>query len=208
MNRTQEFRTGECVTAAIRSVYPADLPALRDFFEGLSLQTRYLRFFGPVTPTAALLDLLCGRADNVHAVVAVAGGVIVGHAMAVDLAEPGDPGDPANPRDPGQTWTADIGVMVTDAWQGQGIGSALMRAVVARAEIRGVTSLAMDVLHGNRRVLNMIIRRWPQASIDQSRDSLGIRVQLPRYQPPPPPPVPLPAGPAARPARPLVALGR
>ena len=201
MNRTQEFRTGECVTAAIRSVYPADLPALRDFFDGLSPHTRYLRFFGPVTPTAALLDLLSGRADDVHCVVAVAGGVIVGHAMAVDRAEPGDPGDPADPQDPGETWTADIGVMVADAWQGQGIGSALMRAVVARAEIRGVTSLAMDVLHGNRRVLNMIVRRWPQAGIDHSRDSLGIRVQLPRCQPPP-------ARPAARPARPLVTLGR
>jgi len=203
MNRTQEFRTGDCATA-IRSVYPADLPALRAFFEGLSPHTRYLRFFGPVTPTAALLDLLSGRAADVHAVVAVAGGVIVGHAMAVDRAEPGDPGDSRDPLDRGQTWTTDIGVVVADACQGRGIGSALMRAVVARAEVRGVTSLAMDVLYGNRPALKMITGHWPEACIDHSRDSLGIRVQLPRYQPLPPPP----ARPAARPARPLVTVGR
>ena len=203
MNRTQELRAGDCITTAIRSVYPADLPALRDFFDGLSLHTRYLRFFGPATPTAALLDLLSGRAANVHAVVAVAGGAIVGHAMAADRAEPDDPADPHDRRDPGQTCTTDIGVVVADAWQGRGLGSALMRAVVARAEVRGVTSLAMDVMHANRPVLRMITAHWPEARIDHSHDSLGIRVQLPRYQPLPPP-----ARPATRPARPLVTLGR
>jgi len=207
MNRTQEFRAGDCIATAIRSVYPADLPALRDFFEGLSPHTRYLRFFGPVTPTAALLELLSGRAADVHAVVAVAGNVIVGHAMAVDRTEPADHQDSRDLRDPGQAWTTDIGVVVADAWQGRGIGSALMRAVVARAEVRGVTLLAMDVLHANRPVLKMITGHWPQACIDHSRDSLGIRVQLPRYQPPPPP-LPPSARPAARPARPLVTLGR
>ena len=47
-------------TAAIRPVCPADLAALSDFFAGLSAETRYLRFFGPVTPTPALLHLLSG----------------------------------------------------------------------------------------------------------------------------------------------------
>ena len=36
---------------AIRQVSPEqDLPALGDFFAGLSLNTRYLRFFGPIRP--------------------------------------------------------------------------------------------------------------------------------------------------------------
>ncbi len=180
----------------IRPACPADLAALSDFFTRLSAETRYRRFFGPVTPTRTLLDLLSGRAANVHAVVAVAGGLIVGHAMAADRAESGDP------RDPGLARTADIGVVVADAWQARGVGSALMRALVAEAQARGVTSLAMDVLPANRRVLAMIIGHWPAADVGHSADSLDIRIRLPRYQPPGPR-----ARPAARQVRPLVTLG-
>ena len=55
----------------------------------------------------------------------------------------------------------DIGVVVADAWQGQGVGSALVRALVSRAQARGVTSLSMDVLPGNHRVLAMIAGTGP-----------------------------------------------
>jgi GNAT superfamily N-acetyltransferase len=193
VNGTQVSRAEDRAAAVIRPVGQADLAALSDFFDRLSAETRYRRFFGPVTPTRALLDLLSGRAADVHAVVAVAGGVIVGHAMAADRAEAGDP------RGPGRTCTADIGVVVADAWQGRGVGSALMRALVAQAQARGVTSLAMDVLHANRQVLAMIIGHWPEADVGYSADSLGIRVRLPRYRPPRPRALPA--------ARPLVTIG-
>jgi GNAT superfamily N-acetyltransferase len=204
MNRTQVSQTGGrtnglaggCAAAVIRPVCPADRSAVRDFFAGLSVHTRYLRFFGPVTPTPALLDLLTGQSAGVHAVVAVAGDVIVGHAMAVDQPEP------EGRLDPGRGRATDIGVVVADAWQGRGVGSALMRALVGQAKVRGVASLAMDVLHVNRQVLNMVLGHWPAADIDHSRDSLGIRIRLTPHQL-----APLPVPPAARRARPLVTVG-
>ena len=101
--------------------------------------------------------------------------------MAADRPDPQDQargsGDPA-------ARVTDIGVVVADAWQRRGVGAALMRALVTRAQARGVTSLAMDVLPGNRQVLAMIIGHWPDAAIDHSPDSLDIRIPLPRYQPP------------------------
>jgi hypothetical protein len=57
------------------------MPALSDFFAGLSADARYLRFFTPRTLGATLLRTLCG-AGHVDALVAVRGGIIVGHAMA------------------------------------------------------------------------------------------------------------------------------
>ena len=69
----------------------------------------------------------------------------------------------------------DIGVVVADAWQRRGVGAALMRALVARAQARGVMSLAMDVLPGNRRVLAMVLAHWPDAAVGHSPDSLDIR---------------------------------
>ena len=58
---------------------------------------------------------------------------------------------------PDASRTADVGVVVADAWQRRGVGALLMRALIARAQARGVTALAMDVLPGNRRVLAMIL---------------------------------------------------
>jgi GNAT superfamily N-acetyltransferase len=72
----------------------------------------------------------------------------------------------------------DIGVVVADAWQRRGVGAALMRALVARAQARGVTSLAMDVLPGNRRVIAMVLAHWPDAEVGRSPDSFDIRVPV------------------------------
>jgi GNAT superfamily N-acetyltransferase len=167
MIRTQEERVGPAITAAIRSAGAADMGALSDFFAGLSPQTRYLRFFAPVTPGPDLLRRMSGD-GHTDAVVAVRGGVIIGHAMAA--AQVG----PRGAR------TADVGVVVADAWQGLGVGSALMRAVITSARARGVTSLTMDVLPGNRRMLAMIAGYWPAARIESSRDFVTFRVRLPR----------------------------
>jgi GNAT superfamily N-acetyltransferase len=175
VNRTQASRSGWAygrAAVAIRQVHPEqDLPALSDFFAGLSAHSRYLRFFGPVTPGAALLRTLAGCAGNVDALVAVRGGVIVGHAMAVDRLEPKDP--PGTP-------VTDIGVVVDDAWQGRGVGAALMRAIVTGAQARGVAVLEMDVLDGNRQVLAMVTGHWPAARVERTPDGLAIRVRLPQ----------------------------
>jgi GNAT superfamily N-acetyltransferase len=189
-------------------VAPADLAALSDFFAGLSVESRYLRFFAPVTPARDLLHLLSGGPANGDAIVAVAAGVIVGHAMAADRTaseDPEEPGDACGAR------ATDVGVVVADAWQRRGVGAALMRTLVARAQARGVTSLAMDVLPGNRQVLAMVIGHWPDAAIGHAPDSLDIRVPLPRYQPRQPQPQRAqPRQPQPRPAsgqvRPLVTV--
>jgi len=170
MNRTQGAKAGGLAAAAIRPARPVDLPALRDFFAALSPQTRYLRFFAPVTPGPALLHLLSGGAGATDAMVATRGTIIIGHAMAVDRGRPGD------------FRMTDIGVVVADAWQGRGVGSALVRALVTSAQARGVTSVAMDVLPGNHRVLAMIKDHWPEARTGHSRDYDTICVRLPHSQ--------------------------
>jgi len=171
VNRTQASGWGWAggrAAVVIRQAGPEDLPALSDFFAGLSGHTRYLRFFGPVRPGAALLNSLAGLADNIDALVAARGGIIVGHAMAVDRVEPRG------------ARVTDIGLVVDDAWQGRGVGSALMRALVTGARARGVITLEMDVLDTNRQVLAMITGHWPAARVDRTSDGLAIRVRLPQ----------------------------
>jgi L-amino acid N-acyltransferase YncA len=167
MIRTQ---AGVRLAVAIRLASAADAGALGDFFAGLSAQSRYLRFFAPVTPGPALLGKLSGGVANTEAMVAVREGVIIGHAMAADLA--GSTG----------VRTADVGVVVADAWQGRGVGSALLRALITGAQARGVTSLTMDVLPGNGRMLAMIASRWPAARGEYSGDFVTFRIRLRRDQ--------------------------
>jgi GNAT superfamily N-acetyltransferase len=167
MIRTQ-VGAGGPVTAAIRSASAADMGALSEFFAALSPQTRYLRFFAPLTPGPGLVRSMSGGDGHADAVIAVRGGVIIGHAMAAD--RPG----PRGAR------TADVGVVVADAWQGLGVGSALMRALITGARARGVTSLTMDVLPGNRRMLAMIAGHWPAARIEGSADFVTFRIRLSR----------------------------
>jgi len=164
--RPAQDQTPRPASAAIRPARPTDLAALGEFFAGLSPRTRYLRFFGTVTATGPMLRRLVGG-NGADALVATDGGVIMGHAMAVDRAGPG------------RGSTADVGVVVADAWQGRGIGSALLRALIGRAQARGVVWLTMDVQHGNTLVRGIIVRRWATARSDYSSDCMTFRIPLP-----------------------------
>ena len=162
MSRTQ----ASDLVAAIRPARATDLPALGEFFAGLSVQTRYLRFFSPIRVGPSLLRLLGGGDGSTDALLATRDGVIIGHGMAVDVS--GSCG----------AATTDIGVVVADAWQHRGLGSALVRALVTGAQVRGVTSVTMDVMYGNDRALAMIKGHWPDARPRRARDCYTICVQL------------------------------
>ena len=166
MNRTQGDQVPGAPATTIRPSGCGDLAALGTFFAGLSLHTRVKRFFAPVSPGPAMLHRLGGTAGQADVLVAVRGGVIIGHAMAVDLASP-DAG-----------LITDVGVVVADAWQGRGVGAALMRALVGRAQARGVTGVSMDVLPSNRAVLAMITSHWAAARTGRSADSVTVQIQL------------------------------
>ena len=162
----------------IRPPDPADLAALTGFLAGLSIRTRVQRFFAPVRPTAALARRACGQAGQPgpagqagsggHADILLAthNGIIIGHAMAADRAAAGES-------------LTEIGVVVADTWQGQGVGSALVRALLRRAQARGVTSLSMDVLPDNQQVLAMIAGHWAAARSRRDADCVTIQIELP-----------------------------
>ena len=168
VGRTQDGDPVQRSPVPIRRARAEDGEALRTFFTGLSAQTRYLRFFAALTITPSMLRVLSGG-DNADAVVATGHGAIIGHGIAADR------------RCPGGTTITEIGVVVADTWQGRGVGSALVRALISAAEARGAAIVAMDVLPGNQRVLAMLASHWPAASIDHSADSIIFRARLPQH---------------------------
>jgi GNAT superfamily N-acetyltransferase len=151
-----------------RTVAAADRDAMLSFLTGLSLRTRFLRFFTPVSPPSpAVLRGMCGGGLTTDALIATGGGAIVGHGMAADSLSPEG------------CLVSDLGVVVADRWQNHGIGSQILDRLVARATARGVSVLVMDVLPENKQMLAMIARRWADAGYRFGGDAVTARVYLP-----------------------------
>jgi GNAT superfamily N-acetyltransferase len=158
-------RSGDAVQ--YRGATTADCEAIGWFVSGLSLRTRFLRFFTPASPlSSAVLRAMCGAGGTADVLVATHDGVIIGHAMAVDSVSPDG------------CRVTDIGVVIADHWQSRGVGSMIMGRLVARAAARGVSVLVMDVLPENRPMLAMISRRWADAQYEFGADSVTVRVYL------------------------------
>jgi GNAT superfamily N-acetyltransferase len=168
VSRTQVAVPGR-VDFEIREARSADHPALREFLTGLSPRVRYLRFFSGAPPTSgAMLRILTGGSGCTDALVATENSVIIGHAMASDGTGHGG------------SRRTEIGVVVADGRRGMGVGSALVRGLLARAQERGATVLVMEVLAENQQVITMITDHWPVTRRDQSGAYLTIHAQLPQ----------------------------
>jgi len=115
-----------------------------------------------------MLRILTGGSGRTDALVATENGVIIGHAMASDAT-----GHAGGRR-------TEIGVVVADGRRGMGVGSALVRGLLARARERGATVLVMEVLAENRQVITMITDHWPVTRRDQSGAYLTIHARLPQ----------------------------
>jgi GNAT superfamily N-acetyltransferase len=59
---------------------------------------------------------------------------------------------------PSDEGTADIGLVVADAWQGLGLGSLLLEEILRAGEQRGIHEFSADVLTENRRALRVLAR--------------------------------------------------
>jgi hypothetical protein len=140
-----------------------DIPALDGFVSGLSSDTAYLRFFVGVgrLPLAMLRMLTSGPGRSCWIAEDWAG-TPIGHACAALLPE---------------TSAADVAIVVTDAWQGMGIGPALARRAVDT--LPGIRTLHLTTLTINQRVRRMVLRYWPDA-VPQLGDGLWT-YRVPAY---------------------------
>ncbi|HET9738815.1 MAG TPA: GNAT family N-acetyltransferase [Solirubrobacteraceae bacterium] len=122
----------------IRPIRAGDSARVAAAFDGFSDRTRYLRFLGPKPRlSAAELRYFTDVDQRRHVALAAvdSDGAFVGiarYAMA-----------------PGDEETADVAVVVADDWQGRGVGTLLMRELVARAAANGIPRLTGTTLHDN-----------------------------------------------------------
>ncbi|MEV0613371.1 GNAT family N-acetyltransferase [Nonomuraea sp. NPDC050404] len=148
----------------IRQARQDDAERIRRFLVGLSLHTQTLRFFtGMSSPASSLVRALLCVDERRDALVATTEcGEIVGHAMSFQ----------------GEHTDVEIAVVVTDEWQGRGLGPELVNALLLRACLRGARTVGMDVLGENRRVLRLVRRLWPEARMKVASGSVEVTAKI------------------------------
>jgi len=147
MDRRVTLRDGTRVY--LRPIRPDDGGALVALFGRLSERTIYQRFFTVhrALPPAWVHMLTHVDYRRRMAIVAerdtVDGPTLIGVAR-YDATEPED--------------TAEIALLVEDAWQGHGLGTILLHAIMEAGEAQGIRTFRVDGLSENRRMLHLLAR--------------------------------------------------
>jgi GNAT superfamily N-acetyltransferase len=142
--RRLELATGR----VLRPSEPDDAPRLVAMFERCSRQSRYGRFLAPLQhfPAAHLIDVV--RPSPIR------------RSWVIDDLETGRlVGVGSWFRN--QVHRAEVGLLVEDAHQRQGLGSALLDELVVSARTAGVTTLVASTLADARHVHRMLRRIGP-----------------------------------------------
>jgi GNAT superfamily N-acetyltransferase len=147
-----------------------DAASIREFICGLSPRSQYLRFFAAAAPpSSGLMRVLCGRTGADILLITDPDGIVIAHGMAADTPVTGE-------------LASNIGLVVADWWQRQGLGTLLLSTLIGRASGRGVGSLILDVLPANDRMLGIVSRWWPDAPRQRTPDAVVIRPAITAWQ--------------------------
>jgi acetyltransferase len=136
--------TNAGVDIFVRPIRPEDAPLLVDLFETLSPRSVYLRFFTPMKhlPHSMLARFTQIDYDRHIALVALAESESYEKMLGVARVILG-----RNLRE------AEFSVVVSDPWQGKGIGAALLQRCISMAKERGIQRVMGTVLAENTQML-------------------------------------------------------
>ena len=137
--------------AHIRPIGPDDAGRLVDFYEQVSDESKYYRFFAPY-PRLSDRDVhrfTHHDYDDRVGLAATVGGEFIGTVRYDRIAPDGRPA-----RGSGAT-RAEVAFLVQDAHQGRGVASALLEHIAAVARERGILHFIAEVLPANHKMVKV-----------------------------------------------------
>jgi len=146
-----------------------DDDAFRRMFFTLSDTTRYLYFCAGIPSNATWAERFVSlghtEGDCSYVLAAEVGGELIGFARFGQ-----NPGAGAH--------VMEMGIMLTDAWQGRGLGGHMLCRLAEEAQARGVTTLTAVVLWENRRMLRLARRTFPNVRIVYADGTCELTIDL------------------------------
>jgi GNAT superfamily N-acetyltransferase len=151
----------------LRMATPADAPLVAALHARCTPSTRRDRFLdpSPTLPPEELAELLTGRSGAGSALLAMT--TDGGHAVGLATLDPDGAGG------------ARLGVLVEDAWQARGVGTALVRRAVELAVEAGYGELSGAAHPGNLRVTRLLRRAGLRPTAQLVDGLLRVQVSLP-----------------------------
>src|SRR6185295_10893577 len=116
--------------AAVRPATHADLTRMRDFFDGLSPESRYRRFLSVTSPSDTMMERLSDSSDPTKNFTLIAERLVEGELQIVAAATYVAVGD----------GVAEAAFTVADEFQGKGLGTALLERLAVIAAGAGIHS--------------------------------------------------------------------
>jgi GNAT superfamily N-acetyltransferase len=136
--------TGQAASGdiSVHRVTGADAQAIASMWQRCTLATRIARFHAPVRdiPAAYLTAVSADPSASVVAACQNCGAVVALASLIPEASQD----------------SAEIGVLVEDAWQRAGIGRRLVAHLTAIAQARGITSLTASVLAENAKPADLL----------------------------------------------------
>ncbi|MFG2333452.1 GNAT family N-acetyltransferase [Streptomyces sp. NPDC048604] len=156
-------------TARIRPITVDDADRLVSFYEQVSDESKYYRFFAPYPRLSAKDVHRFTHHDYVDRVglAATVGGEFIATVRYDRIDETGRPA-------PAPADEAEVAFLVQDAHQGRGVASALLEHIAAVARERGIRRFAAEVLPAN----NKMIKVFTDAGYTQKRSFEDGSVRL------------------------------
>jgi acetyltransferase len=169
--RSVRLADGASVRLRAVSSNSQDDAAFQRLFYTLSDTTRYLYFCAgiPATPLWAERFGSLSRTDDARSYVLVAevGSELVGFARFSQ-------GPHAEPHES----AADMGILLTDTWQGRRLGGYMLCRLATEALARGLTTLTAVTMWENRRMLRLARRVFPDVRIAFASGTCELTIDL------------------------------
>lgn len=147
----------------LRAVHLDDGEKMQGLIRGLSMQSRYRRFFYPVHELMpAVLDRFT-QADPMHAITLLAVVWLNGGETAIGMAQYA--AEPYPQR-------CEFAVVVSDAWQRMGIATRMIRNLICIASAAGIERIEGDVLADNVPMRQLLMAM--DFSIESHPDGAGL----------------------------------
>ena len=166
----EHVRLRDGAEIVIRQVEPEDAAQLKLGFEHLGAVSRYRRFLAPLDHLSPEQVAYLTHVDHTNHEAIAALDAVTGEGIGVARFI----------RDPNDARLAEVAIVVTDAWQGRGVGTALVERLAARMRTVGVERIAARMLVGSEAPRRLIAHCADTLSEQRSSGTVVLEAKLHR----------------------------